>query len=91
MTFIIYDTLWLSLCGYMQIKYNNGKDEMMEWIDLEPCLVEQSKKTISAPLADQGDKGAHNLRQSLQNRPRFKKVEELVYTKRKGRGRRRKK
>lgn len=75
----------------MQIKYNNGKDEMMEWIDLEPCLVEQSKKIISAPLADQGDKGAHNLRQSLQNRPRFKKVEELVYTKRKGRGRRRKK
>ncbi|KAG0579233.1 hypothetical protein KC19_4G083900 [Ceratodon purpureus] len=71
-----------------QIEYDNGKEETMEWLELEPCLVEQSK-TTSAPVEEM--KGTPTLRKSQRNAPRTKKVEEFVYTKRQVRGRRRKK
>jgi hypothetical protein len=60
----------------------------MEWLDLEPCLVDQSK-TTSAPVEEV--KGTTPLRKSLRNARRVKKVEEFLFTKRKVRGRRRKK
>lgn len=60
----------------------------MEWPDIEPCLVDQSK-TTSAPVEE--IKGTTVLRKSLRNAPRVKKVEEFVYTKSKVRGRRQKK
>lgn len=60
----------------------------MEWLDLEPCLVDQGK-TTSTPVKEM--KGTAPLRKSLRNAPKVSKVEEFVYTKRKVRGRRRKK
>lgn len=72
----------------MQIEYENGKQETMEWLDLEPCLFDQSK-TTSAPMEEV--KGIKPVRKSLRNAPKVKKVEEFVYTKRQVRGSRRKK
>jgi hypothetical protein len=61
----------------------------MEWLDLEPCLIDQSK-TSSAPVEEV--KGTKPVRKSLRNAAtKVKKVEEFVYTKRSVRGRRRKK
>ncbi|KAG0590680.1 hypothetical protein KC19_1G118800 [Ceratodon purpureus] len=72
-----------------QIEYDNGKEEAMEWLDLEPCLIDQSK-TSSAPVEEV--KGIKPVRKSLRNAAtKVKKVEEFVYTKRSIRGRRRKK
>lgn len=73
----------------MQIEYDNGKDEAMEWVDLEPYLTDQSK-TSSAPV--EKVRGIKPVRKSLRNAAtKVKKVEEIVYTKRSVRGRRRKK
>lgn len=72
----------------MQIEYENGKEEAMEWPDLEPCLVDQSK-TTSVPVEE--IKGTTVLRKSLRNAPRVKKVDGFVYTKSKVRSRRQKK
>lgn len=75
------------ICENTQIEYENGKQEAMEWLDLEPCLFDQSK-TTSAPIEEV--KGTKPVRKSLRNAPKVKKVEEFVYTKRQVRGRRRK-
>lgn len=72
----------------MQIEYESGKQEAMEWLDLEPCLFDHSK-TTSVPIEEV--KGIKPVRKSLRNVPKVKKVEEFVYTKKQIRGRRRKK
>lgn len=72
----------------MQIEYENGKQETMEWLDLESCLFDQSK-TTSGPMEEV--KGIKPVRKSLRNAPKVKKAEEFVYTKRPAKGRRRKK
>ena len=60
----------------------------MEWLELEPCLVEK-REPKDVPPEEENE--VPKLRKSLRNRPRWKNVDELVYTKRKSRGRRRKK
>ncbi|KAG0622689.1 hypothetical protein M758_3G116100 [Ceratodon purpureus] len=53
-----------------QIKYDNGNEESLEWLDLEPCLVAESDRgTHTAAAGGHGD--------GPRTRPRYKSVDEL--------------
>lgn len=53
----------------LQIKYDNGKEEALEWLDLEPCLTVDSNQATHP--------SAGGLADAARIRPKYKSVDEL--------------
>jgi hypothetical protein len=67
------------MCRMLQVKYDDGKEEALEWLDLEPCLMAVSNHKTDQNVGGRGG--------SARTRPRYKSVDEL-YPKRKRPGKR---